>query len=135
MAAQRTFDVPELLEHVLLQLPIKDLLFAQKVCKHWKQTIEASPRAQQALFFRPTLLSDDHGKLERGDIKVNPLISRSGPCDGLEDAEIRCLTEKDLFLRSFRVRLGTEGLSPEASCRRMLVSCSRKTHNVTDTVH
>ncbi|KAK5699477.1 hypothetical protein LTR97_005605 [Elasticomyces elasticus] len=49
---QQVLDLPELLENILIQLPIRDLLFAQKVCKDWQQAIAASPKIQEALFFR-----------------------------------------------------------------------------------
>ncbi|KAK3642791.1 hypothetical protein LTR56_010615 [Elasticomyces elasticus] len=46
-------DVPELLENVLLYLPLRDIIQAQRVSKHWLDSIKSSPRIQQALFFRP----------------------------------------------------------------------------------
>jgi hypothetical protein len=51
-AVQQLFDTAELLESVLFELPSKDLLLAQRVCKQWKLTIEGSRKLQQALFFR-----------------------------------------------------------------------------------
>lgn len=47
-------DLPELLELILLNLPLPDLLSASLVCHNWKQLIEDSCRIQQALFLRPT---------------------------------------------------------------------------------
>lgn len=43
----------ELLEHTLHYLRIKDLLFAQQVCRRWKEVIESSKKLQQALFMVP----------------------------------------------------------------------------------
>ncbi|KAK3656839.1 hypothetical protein LTR56_002820 [Elasticomyces elasticus] len=57
MAAQ-ALTIPELLENMLLQLPTKDLLFAQKVCKAWKLAIQSSPGIQRALFFQPGAVAD-----------------------------------------------------------------------------
>ncbi|KAK5732324.1 hypothetical protein LTR17_010638 [Elasticomyces elasticus] len=51
--ASHALAVPELLENVLLRLHSRDLLFAQKVCKAWKEVIEASPNLQRALFLKP----------------------------------------------------------------------------------
>ncbi len=51
-AALQVFDTVELLETILFALPTKDLLFAQKVCKHWKGVIAFSSKLQQALFFK-----------------------------------------------------------------------------------
>lgn len=47
------FGNAKLLEMVLLRLPLKDLLFAQSVCKTWKNTIDNSADLQKALFFQP----------------------------------------------------------------------------------
>lgn len=43
----------ELLENVLEQLPMRDLLLAQRVCRKWKAVIEGSEYMQQLLFFQP----------------------------------------------------------------------------------
>lgn len=48
------FNVPELLEAILLGLPIKDILVnSQRVCKQWHATIQSSPQLQKAPFFQP----------------------------------------------------------------------------------
>jgi hypothetical protein len=47
------FNVTELLELVLLAVPVKDVLVLQRVCKDWQAAIEGSTRIQQALFRRP----------------------------------------------------------------------------------
>ncbi|KAK3623062.1 hypothetical protein LTR56_021815 [Elasticomyces elasticus] len=52
MAVQEVLTLPELLECILLNLPIRDLLFSQKVCRRWKAAVDSSP-IQKALFFRP----------------------------------------------------------------------------------
>ncbi|KAK5680168.1 hypothetical protein LTS10_007095 [Elasticomyces elasticus] len=41
----------ELLEHILSQLPMKDLLLAQRVSSEWRDVICQSPLLQQQLFF------------------------------------------------------------------------------------
>lgn len=46
-------EIAELLELILLQLPTKDLLFAQKVCKSWHTAITTSTAIQKALFLLP----------------------------------------------------------------------------------
>ncbi|KAK5726346.1 hypothetical protein LTR17_012777 [Elasticomyces elasticus] len=58
MASDNVLKLPELLENILLQLPMRDLLFAQKVCKTWKLIIDASPAIQKALFFAPGTVED-----------------------------------------------------------------------------
>ncbi|KAK4898590.1 hypothetical protein LTR27_003762 [Elasticomyces elasticus] len=49
---------PELLENILLNLPIRDLLFSQAVCRRWKATVNSSVRIQRALFFIPGTAED-----------------------------------------------------------------------------
>ncbi|KAK3684610.1 hypothetical protein LTR37_020110 [Vermiconidia calcicola] len=51
--ASQVFSTTELLEAILLDLSIKNLLFAQGVCKKWKAVIDASSKLQEALFFKP----------------------------------------------------------------------------------
>ncbi|KXT01885.1 hypothetical protein AC578_2173 [Pseudocercospora eumusae] len=90
----QTLNTTELLEAILVQLPIKDLLFAQLVCSTWKNCIEASPRLQQGLFFQlpegdPTtdlasillsapwaLLEDDGDTKDIRNTIVNPLLTK-----------------------------------------------------------
>lgn len=51
-AAVKAFSTVELLESILFELGTKDLLFAQRVSKHWQAVIESSCKLQQALFFK-----------------------------------------------------------------------------------
>ncbi|KAK4961297.1 hypothetical protein LTR10_001787 [Elasticomyces elasticus] len=60
MAANMVLMLPELLEIILLDLPTRDLLFAQKVCKTWKEVINTTKSIQKALYFLPGTLSDVH---------------------------------------------------------------------------
>ncbi|CAK1361063.1 hypothetical protein CB0940_03526 [Cercospora beticola] len=52
-AAERALNVAELLERILLSLPMKDILLDQRVSKFWKELVKNSPKLQQALFYRP----------------------------------------------------------------------------------
>ncbi|KAI7201042.1 hypothetical protein KC343_g15253 [Hortaea werneckii] len=52
-AVAKVFKIIELLEAILLELPMKDLLRTQQVRKHWKQVIVGSNAIQKALFMRP----------------------------------------------------------------------------------
>lgn len=54
MALVAFLDVTELVEHTLFQLPVKDMLLAQRVSKAWHTTITSSPDIQRALFCRPS---------------------------------------------------------------------------------
>jgi hypothetical protein len=82
MAAQQVFDITELLEAILLELPIKDLLFAQKICRRFKAVIEDSTSLQKALFFQPGQIDDaaidakhHHFRSSTEAFAVNPLLS------------------------------------------------------------
>ncbi|KAK5698016.1 hypothetical protein LTR97_006976 [Elasticomyces elasticus] len=44
------FAIVELLERILLQLPLIDLLLSQRVCKRWHAIIVSSSKIQKALF-------------------------------------------------------------------------------------
>ncbi|KAK5703592.1 hypothetical protein LTR17_021961 [Elasticomyces elasticus] len=48
------FDVPELLESVLLYLPLRDILFSQRVCRLWQESFTQSSKIQRVLFLRST---------------------------------------------------------------------------------
>ncbi|KAK5677247.1 hypothetical protein LTS10_010436 [Elasticomyces elasticus] len=48
----------ELLEAILLHLPLMDLLFSQKVCRSWKAVAEESPSIKKALFLVPDTQPD-----------------------------------------------------------------------------
>ncbi|MCJ1462008.1 hypothetical protein MMC07_000608 [Pseudocyphellaria aurata] len=56
----------ELLENILLQLPMSDLLFAQSVCRQWQATVKGLPKVQKALFM--------HGESEPIDPVENTLL-------------------------------------------------------------
>ena len=51
-AAQRFFQIPELLEVILRELQPQELLLNQRVSKSFKQTIEGSTKLQQKLFYQ-----------------------------------------------------------------------------------
>lgn len=42
VAAARSMDVAELLETMLLNLPLNEILLNQRVCRTWKNVIEVS---------------------------------------------------------------------------------------------
>ncbi|KAF7185575.1 hypothetical protein HII31_13072 [Pseudocercospora fuligena] len=53
MSAIKVFDTVELLESILLELPIRDVLLAQRIAKSWQQTITGSIKLQRSLFLKP----------------------------------------------------------------------------------
>lgn len=78
-AESDTLQTPELLEQILLHLPMLDLLHSQRVCRHWKDIIDSSPTLQQALYFRPIPVGRNHGEVGsnlqyQGSNIFNPLL-------------------------------------------------------------
>ncbi|KAI7479385.1 hypothetical protein KC351_g7579 [Hortaea werneckii] len=93
--ATKVFGIPELAETILLSLPMKDLLFAQLICKDIKNLIDSSTPIQRALFFLPGEAKSAHfeskhmsapfdwlhkgkdrGFPSEGGVNVNPLLCR-----------------------------------------------------------
>ncbi|KAK3616058.1 hypothetical protein LTR56_026207 [Elasticomyces elasticus] len=58
IATRKALQLPELVEPILLNLPTRDLLVAQRVCTTWKATIDRSHPIQKALFFMPGTAQD-----------------------------------------------------------------------------
>lgn len=85
--------VPELLEAILLKLPQRDILLAQRVSKTWLATITSSLALQQALSFQPALPKEGY-ILAQGAIKSLGFTTRhrdeSRPMTSLE---IQCNNE------------------------------------------
>lgn len=52
-AIEKVLETNELLENILVRLPFKKLLLAQRVCKQWNAPIKGSLRLQRALFMTP----------------------------------------------------------------------------------
>ena len=55
-AASKVFNTVELLESILLELPCKDIVLAQRVSKIWQGTVTGSLELQKALYFVPSQL-------------------------------------------------------------------------------
>ncbi|KAK4956571.1 hypothetical protein LTR10_006098 [Elasticomyces elasticus] len=52
------FKIPELLEMLLLALPMRDLQRARAVCKFWKESVDCSIKIKRALFLEPGGIAD-----------------------------------------------------------------------------
>lgn len=91
-ACHNLFNTVELLENILSKLPIKDLLFAQSVCKTWKNCIEHSKILQQGLFFATTDLEPIEVKYDRKEFGGHGTI--------LEYTESESAISDDEFVRS-----------------------------------
>lgn len=71
-AGPKVAGIAELLEHILLHLPMRDLLLAQRVSRMFKEVIDNSDTIQRALFFVPELPPTP---LLETDVRVNPLLA------------------------------------------------------------
>ncbi|KAK5714267.1 hypothetical protein LTR17_017273 [Elasticomyces elasticus] len=99
-AQEQALGLAELLETILLQLPPRNLLFAQKVCKDWKQAMEASPTCNTAL---------EH-ILARETFATNPFLMSHG-----------YFNERPPY-KSHRLRYDLLPIREEASCLRMFLT-------------
>ncbi|KAE8444470.1 hypothetical protein EG329_000561 [Mollisiaceae sp. DMI_Dod_QoI] len=71
LAQEQAFSLPEIVETILLQLPLRDLLInGQLVCHSWNSAIQ-SPTLQQALFIQPQPKTDDQ------EPRFNPLLKEA----------------------------------------------------------
>lgn len=76
--SDEVWGITEIAENILVYLPMKDLLLAQRVSSGWRDLIKTSPVLQQQLFMRPVPqnLSDDDNNPMR---EYNPLLIRHMP--------------------------------------------------------
>lgn len=58
-AQQAVFNTYELLEHVLLHLPLTTLILINRVCRYWHDIINGSIDIQRALFLAPMPTSSE----------------------------------------------------------------------------
>jgi hypothetical protein len=79
MATNKVLCLVELLELILLYLPMRDLLLAQRVCRQWRACIRSSARLKQKLFLEtphPCPRPDTETDLK---IEMNPLLQETFP--------------------------------------------------------
>jgi len=53
---QAVFMTTELLEHIFMHLPLKELSVAQGACRRFREVVTTSAKLQQKLFLRPSAL-------------------------------------------------------------------------------
>ncbi|KAK4623603.1 hypothetical protein CLAFUW4_05464 [Fulvia fulva] len=63
--ALEVFGTPELLEHILLQLPPSDILRSQQVSRSWRDGVDGSVRIQRRLGLAPSATGFYYSPLER----------------------------------------------------------------------
>ncbi|KAF2162094.1 hypothetical protein M409DRAFT_27471 [Zasmidium cellare ATCC 36951] len=64
IAADAVFNTAELIEKILVDVPLKTLLTSQRVSKQWKATIAGSKEIQKKLFFTPAVAKRAFRKFE-----------------------------------------------------------------------
>jgi hypothetical protein len=64
-ASAKVFDTYELLEDILLRLPLRQLLIVQRVSKIFRQLVQNSLRIQKALFLTP--VTSKTGEIDEGE--------------------------------------------------------------------
>lgn len=116
-------QIVELLEQILLHLPQRDLLLAQRVCKRWHAVINRSNHIQQALYFlpRPPATSSSSQPV------INPLLTNAFAgyfqfLTGEESIGAYTSTWGCLLLCSTEKRWQQRIVREEASWRRMLMT-------------
>ncbi|KAK5736213.1 hypothetical protein LTR17_007553 [Elasticomyces elasticus] len=114
-AAQQVLGLPELVEIVLLGLPTRDLLLAQRVCKTFKDVIDRSKNIQKALFFLPGTADD---------VNYNPQDIHH--YDRLGKRPLKTVVSNSLLLKvkgtEFVLRSKVLGRGAQGSCARMLLA-------------
>jgi hypothetical protein len=70
-AGDRLAKIPELVEIILLHLPVRDLLLAQRVSTAFKSVIDKSQPIQRALFMLPETVPS---RFRETDVRINPLL-------------------------------------------------------------
>lgn len=69
-AAHQAFELAELFESILVELPETELLFNARVCKQWKNYIDFSPRIQKKLFMSPEPITS-HFQVDRTTYEIS----------------------------------------------------------------
>lgn len=88
---EQVLGTTELLENVLVFLPMRTLLHAQRVCHTWQDVITQSLTLQQALFFRAReSKKNENDEDAANEIEMNPLLEWLFPTSiRLEDSRWR----------------------------------------------
>lgn len=74
-AVSQVFGVAELLEAILVELPMRDLLLSQRVSKTFQLTIKGSTKLQRKLFFVPMDPAQRRNDVMPDILIVNPLVA------------------------------------------------------------
>lgn len=110
----------ELLEKILLYIPMVDLLRSQSICKDWKSLVQDSINIQRALFFAPK----PQPEYEKTDREENPLLYSRFPA-WIIDGENELGDKIATFIPLSLYHEGPDPMhiaNPTASWRRMLLT-------------
>ena len=77
-AANAVFNTHELLERILLELPIIDTLRLRRMNRAWRHIVNTRPALQRKLYYRPTPTKHDATCVPRR-ADINPLLKTSHP--------------------------------------------------------
>lgn len=111
MAAARVFAIGELLEAILLELPIKDLLLSQRINKNCKRAVDSSTRIRKALFLIPGDAEDTNVETVPHGPDLTPV--KPGPVGRLSAQ----LAEKCNFREIDAVKKSGVAFNPLIICR------------------
>jgi hypothetical protein len=111
MAAARFFAIGELLEAILLELPIKDLLLSQRINKDCKRAVDSSTRIRKALFLIPGDAEDTNVEIVPHGPDLTPV--KPVPVGGLSAQ----LAEKCNFREIDAVKKSGVAFNPLIICR------------------
>ncbi|RHZ62491.1 hypothetical protein CDV55_101695 [Aspergillus turcosus] len=132
--AERTFNIYELAEHIILQLndPV-EIIRAQRVCRTWRDVIQTSAALQEACWYQSSNTRDAQTRTIRGEKawKLNPAFNRIGvsiskhtrqhgePINGVQEKGDFSL-EEGIYDKPGS---WTTMLATQPPCQRMLVEC------------
>jgi hypothetical protein len=114
-ACSTVLNTPELLEAVLVQLPPKDLLLAQRTSHGFATAIKSSPILQQALYYRAAPIKDPQAWTINPLLRHHflPFFTLPNDSQDMETVELMDWTRHDKRREAF--------LYKDASWRKMLV--------------
>ncbi|KAK5700252.1 hypothetical protein LTR17_023094 [Elasticomyces elasticus] len=148
-AAAAVTDNVELTKMILLNLPLLDILMAQRVNRTWQQLITTSPDLQRALFFRPVnggMLVENPGKAfvlrcpQSRECDIRQTNATGGKADVMGPVPQGCrevvISDASIIMNPFLScslpwkgsvpkcwkKVGQRGVRGNASWRRMLLS-------------
>jgi len=118
-AAETVLKTPELVEMILVHLDLNQLLFAQRVCRHWKEITRDSQKLKRALYLSPITKIDERIPIDNAWLKsrfpdLGVYLLQGNP--KWRPKYVQALTTSDFE------RLGQKFFSENASWRNMLLT-------------